>query len=231
LDILKQVEAGDLTPEEADRQLAGVGATTVEPEESAAPPPWPEQVDRGLHRLERQRQRMERHRARLERRLAHQRDRWSRRRFEGRLTVDDLIRLRLHGVSSDYVEEMREQLGDVPLDKLVELKVHGVTPEMVEELRESGVEEVSPDDVLRWKSAVKGSRFSDAMSSAMEVVGPYVTQLVESSLAEARRHIYEALRVDPTTPPEAWKSVDTAAEAAAKPPKPPKAPEPPEPPK
>jgi hypothetical protein len=159
---------------------------------------------------------MERHRVRMERRIVHQRERWSRRRpgVQGAFTVDDLIRLRLHGITGDYVEEMREVLGDIPLDKLIELKVHGVTPDIVEELRDSGVAEVSPDDVLRWKSAVKGSRIGDAMSSAMDVVGPYVTQLVEASLAEARRHIYEALRVN-QTPPESWAKVETGAEHEA----------------
>lgn len=222
LDILKQVEAGDLSPEDADRLLAGAGVATPEPPgphhppeppTPPAPPAWFDAPDRAMARMEKQRARMERHRARMERRLAHQRERWARRRPEGRFSVDDLIRLRLHGISGDYVEEMREQLGDVPLDKLVELKVHGVTPEMVEELRESGAEDVSPEDVLRWKTAVKGSRLGDAMSSAMDVVGPYVTQLVEASLAEARRHIYEALRVNPAAPPEAWKSVETAGPA------------------
>jgi hypothetical protein len=217
LDILRQVEAGELTPEEADRRLGG-GAD----DSPSAPPggaPKLGKVDRLADRLEsiervhmrhldRQRLRMERQRVRIERRAAHQRERWARRRLPG-VSVDDLIRLRLHGISPDYVEEMREHLGNIPFDKLIELKVHGVTPDLVDELRESGADEVTPDDLLRWKSAVKGSRISDAMSSAMELVGPYVTQLVEASLAEARRHIYEALRTNP--PPESWAAVETAS--------------------
>lgn len=219
LDVLKQVEAGDLTPEEADRLLTGLAAGPTPTEAPAAPlpPAFAERPDRGFTRMDRQRERMERQRARTERRLLHQRERWARRRPgpHGSFTVDDLIRLRLHGITADYVDDMREVLGDIPLDKLIELKVHGVTPEMVEELRESGVPEISPDDVLRWKTAVKGSRIGDAMSSAMEVVGPYVTQLVEASLAEARRHIYDALRNN-QTPPESWAHVETATEPEPK---------------
>ena len=217
LEILKQVEAGDITPEEADRILAGAGAPAAPAAPAPPAPPSARRWDEKFERLDRAHSRhldrMERHRERLDRRVAHQRERWARRRFEGRISVDDLIRLRLHGIHAEYVEEMREQLGDIPLDKLIELKVHGVTPEMVEELRESGVEDVSPDDVLRWKTAVQGSsRFNAAMGSAMEVVGPYVNQLVEASLQEARHRIYEALKVNPA-PPESWKSVDTAAAA------------------
>jgi hypothetical protein len=214
LDILRQVEAGELTPEEADRRLGGDAPAPA----AGAPEPGGfssrlaerlESIDVHTRNLDRQRLRMERQRARLERRTAHQRERWARRRLPG-VSVDDLIRLRLHGISPDYVEEMREHLGNIPFDKLIELKVHGVTPDLVDELRESGADEVTPDDLLRWKSAVKGSRISDAMSSAMELVGPYVTQLVEASLAEARRHIYEALRTNPA-PPEAWATVETGA--------------------
>ena len=186
LDILKQVEAGDITPEEADRILAGAATATspgppVQPAPPVAPagPRWDRKFDQLERAHSRHLERMERHRARMERRTAVTRERWSRRRFEGRVTVDDLIRFRLHGINAEYIEDMREQLGDIPFDQLVELKVHGVTPEMVEELRESGVEDIAPDDVLRWKSAVKGgSRFNAAMNSAMEAVGPYVSQLV-----------------------------------------------------
>jgi hypothetical protein len=46
----------------------------------------------------------------------------------------------------------------------------------------------------------------------MEAVGPHVSALVETALAEARRHIYDALRVDATAPEE-WRSVDTRAAA------------------
>ena len=218
LDILKQVEAGDITPEEADRILAGTSSPAPPP---APSPPAARRWDTKFDQLDRAHSRhldrMERHRERLDRRVANQRERWARRRFEGRVSVDDLIRFRLHGINAEYVEEMREQLGDLPFDKLVDLKIHGVTPEMVEELRESGVEDVSPDDVLRWKSAVKGSRFNAAMGSAMEVVGPYVTQLVEASLQEARQRIYEALKVNPSAPPEAWQSVEIASAPVAAP--------------
>lgn len=262
LDILRQVEAGDLTPEEADRALSGIGvAEPAEPARASAPPlaprppdtppVWAHHLDRGMERMrvrmERQRERMERRRMRIERKFAHERESWARR-TGGGYTVDHLIRLRLHGVSPDYVEEMREagydnlstedlvqlrihgvtpdfvseireHLGDIPVEKMVEFRIHGVTPELIEELQESGVEAPTPDDVLRWRHSTKGSRFgevvSDAVSSAMEAVGPHVAQLVESALADARRHIYDALRVS-TEPPEEWRSVDTAPASEAK---------------
>ena len=262
LDILKQVEAGDLTPEEADRALAGIGAAAPPPPPPSTPQPpntpgspappeapaWGHHLDRGFDRMrekmERQRERMERRRVRMERRMAHRHEQWSRR-TAGGYTVDHLIRLRLHGISPDYVEEMREagledlstedlvqlrvhnvtpdyvaeireRLGDVPVGKLVEFRIHGVTADLIEELQEAGVESATPDDILRWRHSTKGTRFgevvSDAVSTAMDAVGPHVAQLVESALADARRAIYDALRVS-DTPPEEWRSVNTAPAA------------------
>ena len=245
LDVLRQVEAGDLTPEEADRVLSGLGVGAAEAEppspeprdgEVGSRPAWASRLDR---RAERARSRLERHRARLERRLSHERERRERvfRRLGSNYTVDHLIRLRLHGISQDYVEEMgeagyeelspeelvelrihgvtpeyvsemREVLGDVPVDKMTAFKIHGVTPELVEDLREAGVESPTPDDVLRWRNTTRGSRIGDAVNQAMDVVAPHVSQLVETALAEARQRIYEALRVN-SGPPEEWRHVDT----------------------
>ncbi len=250
LDILRQVEAGDLTPEQADQALASIGVgpgPEVEVEADAraghravATGESAGLAFRTLRGYERAAIRMERQRARLERRLAHQQRRRDRlhRRLDSGYTVDHLIRLRLHGVtpeyveemrdagygdlspeelselrihgvSGDYVGEMRELLGDIPVDKMIEFRIHGVTPELVQELHDSGVEAPTPDDVLRWRHTTRGSRFSDAVSTAVEAVGPHVSQLVEAALAEARRHIYEALRVTPNAPDE-WRSVDAS---------------------
>jgi hypothetical protein len=250
LDILKQVEGGDLTPEEADQILGGLGVTTTGEEPDAeldghphhAQPPmrsWSALRDRGVNRADRTRARLDRQRARLERRLRHEHDRRERlhRRLGDSYTVDHLIRLRLHGISQDYIEDMREagfenltpdelvelrihgvspdyaadireQLGDVPVDQMIEFKIHGVTPDLVEELRESGIQDPTPDDVLRWRHTTKGSRFGEAVNQAVEVVGPHVQQLVETALAEARQRIYDALRVSPAAPEE-WGRVDT----------------------
>lgn len=250
LDILKQVEGGDLTPEEADRILAGLGVGTAleeagpdadgRPHEApGAGPTWGAVRDRGVRRADRARGRLDRQRARLERRLRHEHDRRERlhRRLGDSYTVDHLIRLRLHGISQDYIEEMREagydnltpedlvelrihgvspeyaaemreQLGDVPVDQMIEFKVHGVTPDLVEELRESGVHDPTPDEVLRWRHTTRGSRLGDAVNQAVEAVGPHVQQLVETALAEARQRIYDALRGNPRAPEE-WSRIDT----------------------
>lgn len=242
LDILKQVEAGDLTPEEADRALGELGigdAFEASPAVPAAPATWslspPSRSDRARARRDRQRER-------LERRLEHHQRRRERlhQRLGASYTVDHLIRLRLHGISPDFIEEMREAgydnlspeelaelrihgvtpdyvtemrelLGDVPVEKMTELRIHGVTPELVQELHEAGVASATPDDVLRWRHSTRGSRFSDAVNTAVEAVGPHVTQLVEAALTDARRRIYDALRVQPTAPEE-WRSVDVRPE-------------------
>ncbi|HMB91369.1 MAG TPA: hypothetical protein VKP65_11015, partial [Rhodothermales bacterium] len=54
------------------------------------------------------------------------------------VALDDLVSMRIHGVSIDFVREMRE-LGYHPsVDKLVEMRIHGVSPSMVRALNKDG---------------------------------------------------------------------------------------------
>ncbi|HEV2705133.1 MAG TPA: M56 family metallopeptidase [Pyrinomonadaceae bacterium] len=65
------------------------------------------------------------------------------------LSVNQLIDLRVHGVSADYIRRMRALGFDkLPVNKLVALKIHGVSAETVESMRSAGFDKLSPDQLL-----------------------------------------------------------------------------------
>jgi beta-lactamase regulating signal transducer with metallopeptidase domain len=68
-----------------------------------------------------------------------------------RLTADDLIALRVHDVSPDEIRQMKELFGNVSLDDCVAFKVHGVTPGLVRELRSLGFPALSADDAVAFR--------------------------------------------------------------------------------
>jgi beta-lactamase regulating signal transducer with metallopeptidase domain len=68
------------------------------------------------------------------------------------LSVDQLVKMRIHGVSPVFVREM-EQVGysGVSVDQLVKMRIHGVSPAFVRELREAGIEDLSIDTLVRLR--------------------------------------------------------------------------------
>ncbi|MGD8817446.1 MAG: M56 family metallopeptidase [Acidobacteriota bacterium] len=62
----------------------------------------------------------------------------------GEPTIDELIQMRIHGVSTDFIEEVRAAFGrSVTVRDLVQMRIHGATPEFVRGLQEL----FDPDDV------------------------------------------------------------------------------------
>ncbi len=57
----------------------------------------------------------------------------------GKLTVDELIQLRTHGVTPEYVEQMRAVFPNLTLGDVSGLRVMGVTPACIRDLRAAGV--------------------------------------------------------------------------------------------
>jgi hypothetical protein len=63
------------------------------------------------------------------------------------LTLDQLIQLRMHGVSPEFIRGVDPEfiravwaagLGDLPVEKLIEMRIHGVDPEFIQAMRQVG---------------------------------------------------------------------------------------------
>ena len=73
--------------------------------------------------------------------------------FDGRhMTLDDLVRFKVHDVSPAFVKTMAAGgYRDLSGDDLVRLKVHQVDPEFVRQLGQLGYDRPSADDLVRLK--------------------------------------------------------------------------------
>jgi hypothetical protein len=67
----------------------------------------------------------------------------------GKVSVDQIIELREHGVSPAFVNSFHEMgYKDISLDKALELKDHGVNPEFIEDMKKAGAKEISLDEAI-----------------------------------------------------------------------------------
>jgi hypothetical protein len=67
------------------------------------------------------------------------------------LTVDQLISLKIHGVSGEYIRQMREAGFQLTADQMVSFRIHGITSEFVRQLQQAGFQNPRPDDVISLK--------------------------------------------------------------------------------
>ncbi|MFQ5599213.1 MAG: M56 family metallopeptidase, partial [Candidatus Krumholzibacteriia bacterium] len=69
-----------------------------------------------------------------------------------RLSVEELVRMRIHDVDPEFIQEM-EELGfeDVSIDDLVELRIHGVDAEFMREMESLGFEGLSADELSQLR--------------------------------------------------------------------------------
>jgi beta-lactamase regulating signal transducer with metallopeptidase domain len=100
------------------------------------------------------------------------------------LSVDDLISLKVQGVTPEYVREMQAAGLKANADDLVGMKVQGITPEYVKQLRASGLQ-LNADDLIAMK--VQG------------ISPDYIRQLKELNL-ESNADSLIAMKVQHITP-------------------------------
>ena len=70
-----------------------------------------------------------------------------------RIPLEEVIRLRNHGVSPEFIEGLkRAGYADLPIDQLIRLRNHGVTPEYIEKLKAQGFKSLSIDQLVKLRS-------------------------------------------------------------------------------
>ncbi len=69
-----------------------------------------------------------------------------------RPTVDDLVRIRSHGISADYVDDLKQAgIADLDVEDLVRLKIHGVEPAYARDVTGSGRRTYTAEQLVRLK--------------------------------------------------------------------------------
>ncbi|HYH06490.1 MAG TPA: hypothetical protein VEK11_05440 [Thermoanaerobaculia bacterium] len=75
------------------------------------------------------------------------------RRTGAKLTIDELISLRVHGVTPAYIEEMRAIFPDASLKQIAAMRMHGVTAAFVKRLSDAGYANLSARELIRLAAA------------------------------------------------------------------------------
>ena len=68
-----------------------------------------------------------------------------------RAAPEDIVSLKIHGVTASDIAEMNRIFGRQPLEDHVSFKIHGVTPDAVRRLSALGLGKLSPDDVVSMR--------------------------------------------------------------------------------
>jgi beta-lactamase regulating signal transducer with metallopeptidase domain len=65
-------------------------------------------------------------------------------------TADELVGMKVQGITPDYIREMRTVHSNVTVDELIAMKVEGVTPQYIREFRDMGLDP-DPDETVGMK--------------------------------------------------------------------------------
>ena len=164
--ILQMVAAGELTVEQADQLLQAL-AEKEAPRPAAAPEAG-QPADPGMERVRElftMAQAFLPPKARVQPippmppmppmparapRVAFVRRRTRGDRVKSNPSFDQLIQLSIHGISPDFVKQVRAAgLDDLTFDDVVQLGIHGVEPEFIRTMKESFGDELGFDDLIQ----------------------------------------------------------------------------------
>ncbi len=70
-----------------------------------------------------------------------------------KLSVDDLIALKVQGVTADYVRQIKAAGFNGSIRELISLKVQGITPEFVEKVHSHGFKDLTFRQLIDLKMA------------------------------------------------------------------------------
>jgi len=66
------------------------------------------------------------------------------------LTVDQLVELKIHGVTPEYIQQMKSLGFSLTIDQLSAFRIHGVTPEYIQQTKSMGMS-LSPDQLIAFR--------------------------------------------------------------------------------
>src|SRR4029453_13463628 len=66
--------------------------------------------------------------------------------------LEDVVRMKDHGVTPEYLADRKEILKDLTVAEVVRLRDHGITPGFVNHARSRGFKTTDPDELVRLKN-------------------------------------------------------------------------------
>jgi beta-lactamase regulating signal transducer with metallopeptidase domain len=118
--------------------------------------------------------------------------------------VDDLISMKIHGVTGAYIREMRAAgFGQLTADDLVAFRIHGVTADFANELKQAGLQNLKPDDLISMRihggdpayvRQIQALGFSHV--TADDIVSMRIQGVTPEFIHEAQQHGLKDLTID-----------------------------------
>jgi len=68
------------------------------------------------------------------------------------LSIDELIRLKAHGIDGDYIRKLRASGFNLSLDDMVRFRAHGIDDDFINEMKSVGLQGLSADELIRLRA-------------------------------------------------------------------------------
>ncbi len=87
---------------------------------------------------------------------------------EPRPSIDQLIKMRIHGISAEFIDEMSNLFGaGLDIEQLVKLRIHGVSGEFARDMRSSFGAEMQMQDLITARIHGVSAEFAGRMSTLL----------------------------------------------------------------